>query len=98
MSMTEQYDPYENAISERISRTLKYEYGLRDCIKNTRIAQQVTEKSIYIYNNLRTLFVLDMKKPAEVHLNSNIKYKSYLKNNVILPEITIFNKTKFKDK
>jgi len=26
MSMTEQYDPYENAIAERINKTLKYEY------------------------------------------------------------------------
>ena len=32
MSMTEQYDPYENAVAERINRTLKYEYGLK---KNT---------------------------------------------------------------
>ena len=24
MSMTEQYDPYENAVAERINRTLKY--------------------------------------------------------------------------
>ncbi|MEL0653224.1 IS3 family transposase [Algibacter sp. TI.3.09] len=35
MSMTEQYDPYENAIAERINRTLKYEYGLKQNIKNT---------------------------------------------------------------
>jgi putative transposase len=30
MSITEQYDPCENAIAERINRTLKYEYGLRN--------------------------------------------------------------------
>ena len=89
MSMTEQYDPYENAIAERINRTLKYEYGLRNCIKNTRIAQQVTEQAVYIYNNLRTHFSLDLRKPAEVHLNPNIKYKSYRRNNVKLPELTI---------
>jgi putative transposase len=39
MSMTEQYDLYENAIAERINRALKYEYGLRNCIKNNGIAQ-----------------------------------------------------------
>jgi putative transposase len=37
MSMTAQYDPYKNAIAERINRTLKYE--LRNCIKNSAIAQ-----------------------------------------------------------
>jgi putative transposase len=44
MSMTAQYDPYENAIAERINRTLKYEYGLRNCIKNTAIAQEITKQ------------------------------------------------------
>ncbi len=33
MSMTEQYDPYENAIAERINRTLKYE--LKKLLKTT---------------------------------------------------------------
>nr|WP_240614894.1 IS3 family transposase [Polaribacter filamentus] len=80
ISITEQYDPYENAIAERINRTLKYEYGLRNCIKNTNIAQEVTKQVVYIYNNLRTLFSLGLRKPAEVHLNPNIKYKSYRKN------------------
>jgi putative transposase len=89
MSMTEQYDPYENAVAERINRTLKYEYGLKQTIKNTDLAQKMTEQAVYIYNNLRTHFSLDLRKPAEVHLNPNIKYKSYRKNNVNLPELKI---------
>ncbi|MCG8187144.1 IS3 family transposase, partial [Tenacibaculum finnmarkense genomovar finnmarkense] len=40
MSMTEKYDPYENAIAERINRTLKYEYGLKLTIKNTILAKK----------------------------------------------------------
>ncbi len=88
MSMTEQYDPYENAIAERINRTLKYEYGLKECIKNTAIAQKITKQAVYIYNNLRTHFSLNLRKPAEVHLNPNIKYKSYRRNNVNLHELT----------
>ncbi|WP_084399645.1 integrase core domain-containing protein [Pseudotamlana agarivorans] len=87
--MTEQYDPYENAIAERINRTLKYEYGLKQTIKNTDLAQKMTQQAVYIYNNLRTHFSLDLRKPAEVHINPNIKYKSYRKNNVNLPELTI---------
>ncbi|MDG2274407.1 MAG: IS3 family transposase [Flavobacteriaceae bacterium] len=89
MSMTEQYDPYENAVAERINRTLKYEYGLKQTIKNTDLAQKMTEQAVYIYNNLRTHFSLDLRKPAEVHLNPNIKYKSYRKNKVNLPKLTI---------
>ncbi|MDA9328225.1 IS3 family transposase [Flavobacteriaceae bacterium] len=89
MSMTEQYDPYENAIAERVNRTLKYEYGLKKTIKNTDLALKMTQQAVYIYNNLRTHFSLNLRKPAEVHLNPNIKYKSYRKNNVNLPELTI---------
>jgi len=89
MSMTEQYDPYQNAVTERINRTLKYEYGLKKTIKNTDLAQKMTQQAVYIYNNLRTHFSLDLRKPAEVHLNPNIKYKSYRKNNVNLPELKI---------
>lgn len=89
MSMTEQYAPYENAIAERINRTIKYEYGLKNCIKNTDVAQKITKQAVYIYNNLRTHFSLNLRKPAEVHLNPNIKYKSYRKNNVNLTELEI---------
>lgn len=89
MSMTEQYDPYENAIAERINRTLKYEYGLKQTIKNTELAQKITDEAIYIYNNLRTHFSLDLRKPFEVHNNPNIKYKSYRKNKLNLPELKI---------
>jgi putative transposase len=74
MRMTEQYDPYENAITERINSTLKYEYGLRNCIKNNAIAQEITKQAVSIYNNLRTHFSLGLRKPAEVHLNPNINH------------------------
>ncbi len=46
--MTEQYDPYENAVAERINRTLKYEYGLKKIIKNTDIAQKMTEQAVEV--------------------------------------------------
>ncbi|WP_197505852.1 integrase core domain-containing protein [Urechidicola croceus] len=87
--MTEQYDPYQNAVAERINRTLKYEYGLKKTIKNTDLAQKMTEQAVNIYNNLRTHFSLNLRKPAEVHLNPDIKYKSYRKNNVTLNPLKI---------
>ena len=87
MSMTEQYDPYENAVAERINRTLKQEYGLKQTIKSTELAQKLTQQAVYIYNNLRAHFSLNLKKTAEVHLNPNIKYRSYRKNNVNLHQL-----------
>lgn len=89
MSMTEKYDPYENAVAERINRTLKYEYGLKQTIKNISLAQKMTKEAVYIYNNLRPHFSLDLKKPAGVHMNPDIKYKSYRKNKLNLQELKI---------
>lgn len=80
MSMTEQYDPYENALAERINRTLKYEYALKQTIKNTKLAQKMTKQAVSIYNNLRPHLSLKLRKPSEVHLNPNIEYKSYKRN------------------
>jgi putative transposase len=46
--MTEQYDPYENSIAERMNSTLKYEYRHRNCIKNKDIAQQLIKQVVSI--------------------------------------------------
>ncbi|WP_233862011.1 IS3 family transposase [Tenacibaculum piscium] len=94
MSMTEQYDPYENAIAERINRTLKYEYALKEIIKNTAIAQEITKQAVDVYNNLRTHFSLNLRKPAEVHLNPNIDYKSYRRNKKKSGIINLINSKK----
>ncbi|WP_145993619.1 integrase core domain-containing protein, partial [Tenacibaculum finnmarkense] len=89
MSMTEKYDPYENAIAERINRTLKYEYGLKLTIKNTILAKKITKSAINIYNNLRPHLSLDLNTPKKVHINQNIEYKSYRKNKKNLELLTL---------
>jgi len=80
LSMTEQYDPYENAVAERINRTLKYEYGLKQQIKNTNLAKKIVKRAVNIYNNLRPHLSLDLLTPNQVHLNQNTNYKCYRKN------------------
>ena len=72
-----------------VNRTLKYEYGLKETIKNKEIALEMTDQAVYIYNNLRTHFSLKLQKPEQVHHNPNINYKTYRKNNVKLQELTI---------
>ena len=49
----------------------------------------ITKKAVSIYNDLSTHFSLYLRKPAEVHLNPNLKYKPYRRNKVNLPELTI---------
>ena len=89
MSMTEQYDPYENAVAERINRTLKYEYGLKQTIKNSALAQKMTDQAVYIYNNLRRHLSLDLRKPSEVHMNPDLDYKSYKRNKENITQLEI---------
>jgi len=78
LSTTQQYDPYENAIAERINGILKYEFGLINTIKNIEIAQKMVKQAVEIYNNERLHWSLDLKTPQEVHLNYDKQtYKSY---------------------
>ncbi len=78
LSTTQQYDPYENAIAERINGILKYEFGLKNTIKSVEIAQKIVAEAVKLYNNDRMHWSLDFKKPQEVHLQYNKqKNKNY---------------------
>ncbi len=78
MSTTQQSDPYENAIAERINGILKYEFGLRKTIASIAIARAMIKEAVYIYNNDRLHWSLDLKTPQMVHSAYNQqKYKSY---------------------
>ena len=78
LSTTQQYDPYENAIAERINGILKYEFGLKDTIKTLAIAQKMVSEAVDLYNNERMHWSLNLQTPQSVHLEYD-KYanKSY---------------------
>jgi transposase InsO family protein len=78
LSTTQQYDPYENAVAERINETLKYEYGLNRQIPTLQILKKLVKQSVDIYNNDRIHWSLELKTPEEVHRSYNtLEYKSY---------------------
>jgi transposase InsO family protein len=84
ISMTEQYNPYENALAERMNKTLKYEFGLNQTIPNKTIAQKMVRRAVKIYNTLRPHDSLKGRTPISVHLNANMPYKSYRRNKEII--------------
>jgi len=88
LSMTQQYDPYENAVAERINRTLKYEYGLKQTIKNSKLANKMIARAVRIYNNKRKHHSLNLNTPEAVHRNQNVTYRSYKKNKENLEFLT----------
>lgn len=78
MSTTQNSDPYENAIAERINGILKYEFGLRKVLPSVEVARKIVKQAVEIYNNERLHWSLDLKTPQYVHEQYNKqKYKSY---------------------
>ena len=53
ISMTQNSDPYENAIAERVNGILKYEFSIGEGFKNYDSALNEVKKSIIIYNTRR---------------------------------------------
>jgi len=79
ISMTENGDPYENAIAERVNGILKDEFGLADQLNNITEALQQTKQSITIYNTIRPHLSCYMLTPVQMHQQKEIKIKSYNK-------------------
>lgn len=79
LSTTQKYDPYENAIAERINGILKYEFGLGKSLPNLIVAKAMIKQAVRIYNNFRVHWSLRLKTPNQVHNNYNkdpvISYK-----------------------
>lgn len=67
LSMTENGDPYENALAERMNRTIKEEFGLDRRLKSKEQVKQLVEEGIFLYNNKRPHLALKMKTPHQVH-------------------------------
>ena len=83
LSTTQQYDPYENAVAERINETLKYEFGLNKTIPNLLTLKKLVKQAVDIYNTKRIHWSLGLRTPDEVHRSYNsLKYKSYSKKKV----------------
>ena len=80
-SMTENGDPLENAIAERVNGILKEEL-LKDKYDSFEAAQKDIAKAIIIYNSLRPHLSCDMLTPDEAHQKTgklNRKWKNYYK-------------------
>lgn len=68
ISMTESGSPYENALAERMNRTLKEEFGLGRRLPSRQQAFRLAEEAVNLYNNRRPHLSLKMKTPQTVHL------------------------------
>ena len=86
ISMTEQGDPLENAVAERVNGILKEEYLNHYEAKDLVHAKGLLNKAVSLYNQDRPHLSCGMLTPDEVH-QTNLKpkpvWKSYWKNTTV---------------
>jgi len=81
-SMTEKYDPYQNATAERINGILKQEFILGIKVNDINLMRKIVEQSVMIYNKERPHLSCYMNTPKFMHTQSLIKIKTYKRKRV----------------
>ena len=76
-SMTESYDPYANAVAERVNGIIKNEFILGNFHQDLLIMMKIVRQSIDIYNEQRPHLSCKMNTPKQMHSQDQIKIKTY---------------------
>lgn len=80
-SMTEQYDPYSNAVAERINGIIKNEFNLEQHQVSKELMGQIVEETVAIYNQERPHFSCSLLTPNQMHQQNKITIKTYKSKN-----------------
>ena len=80
-SMTNNGDPYENAVAERINGILKQEFMIDTYHQETAIMRLIVKEVIEIYNNQRPHYSNYMLTPKLMHAQSEIQMRTYKTKN-----------------
>lgn len=91
ISMTEQSDPYENAIAERINGILKDEFGLDSHFDNRDQLHKQTAQAVLLYNNIRPHLSNRMLTPRQMHQQQQIKMKTYKKKAPVILQLPVLS-------
>jgi len=85
-SMTESYDPYQNAIAERVNGILKHEFIIGITTSDLELMSKLINESVDIYNRERPHWSCWMKTPNSMHEQNTIEIKTYKTNST---EVTL---------
>lgn len=77
ISMTEKYDPYENAVAERVNGILKDEFEIDEGFVSEPQARKEIKNAITVYNSKRPHISCDYSTPDFAHTHQKHKPKSY---------------------
>ena len=89
ISMTENGDPYENALAERVNGILKGEFNLYGSSQNFEQTYQRIVKSINAYNDMRPHSSCDLMTPNKAHEQLTVlnkRWKNYRRDFTKEPE------------
>lgn len=78
-SMTNNGDPYENAVAERVNGILKQEFAIDTYNKKLPVMRDVIKHVVEIYNELRPHWSNYMLTPNEMFKTKNRRYRKYKK-------------------
>ena len=81
ISMKQEYDPYENAVAERVNGILKEEFGLHEIFENYQNLNKQVTQAITLYNNFRIHMSINMMTPNQAHQQKIIHLKQWKKIN-----------------
>ena len=79
--MTTKYDPYENAIAERVNGILKDEFEISNRKLSMDEARRNVNHAIKIYNKKRPHWSCQFLTPEQAHENGKFKLKKWSKFN-----------------
>jgi transposase InsO family protein len=77
ISMTTKYDPYENAVAERVNGILKTEYEIGDGFIDHKDARREINHAIWLYNTDRPHLSCENLTPVEAHRLENFVLKKW---------------------
>ncbi|WP_035658183.1 IS3 family transposase [Flavobacterium seoulense] len=86
-SMTQNSDPYENVVAERINGILKQEFMIDKYNQKKQIMQKVVKEAIDIYNQFRPHYSNYMLTPNQMHNQNSIQMRTYRTKNSSKPEL-----------
>lgn len=79
-SMTENYDPYANAVAERVNGILKDEFMLEKYNLDRQTMQYYIKDCVKKYNKIRPHYSCHMLTPEQMHSQSRVKMRTYKKS------------------
>ena len=79
--MTQNSDPYENAVAERINGILKQEFMIHKYSQDLKIMKCIVKEAINTYNQQRPHYSNYMLTPNQMHSQNQIKMRTYKTKN-----------------